>query len=129
MYGPKKNITGPVRRLSKLGGMSKRLNDNNEFWLDEREYFISFYNLLFITLFHFVRFTLFTNSLVFGLCHLILRLYKNFTKSEMPRGCKLPWVMYGELVINLTSNEMKQFDWTTSVWAKCMGQKRISQAP
>ena len=59
------------------------------------------------TLLHKVRYTLFTNSLVFGLCHLILRLYKNFTKSEMPRGCKLPWVMCGKLFLNLTLNEIK----------------------
>ena len=56
-------------------------------------------------------------------------LYKNISESGMPKDCKWPWVMYGELVINLTSNEMKQLDWTISVWAKCMGIKIISQAP
>ena len=36
----------------------------------------------------------------------------------MPRGCKLSWVMYEEQVINLTSNEMKPFDWTISLYTK-----------
>ena len=34
--------------------------------------------------------------------------------------------MYGELFINLTSNEMKQFDWTISVAHKC-GPKKLDQ--
>ena len=34
--------------------------------------------------------------------------------------------MYEEQVINLTSNEMKQFDWTTSVAHKC-GPKKLDQ--
>ena len=74
------------------------------------------------TLFHKVPFTLFT--FVLALCGIVLRLYKNITESGMPKGCKLPWVMYEEQVINLTSNEMKQFDWTTSVAHKS-GPKNI----
>ena len=68
------------------------------------------------TLFHRVPFTLFTNSLVLGLCHVILRHYENLTKSGMPRGCKLPWVMYEEQVINVWSDEMKQFDWSKQLY-------------
>ena len=34
--------------------------------------------------------------------------------------------MYGELVINLTPNEMKQFDWTISVAHKC-GPNKLDQ--
>ena len=79
------------------------------------------------TLFHKVPFT--SLSLVLSLCGITLWHYKNITESGMPKDCKLPWVMYRELVINLASNEMKQFDWTISVWDKCMGKKRISQAP
>ena len=30
----------------------------------------------------------------------------------MPKGCKLPWVIYEEQVINVWSDEMKQFDWS-----------------
>ena len=58
------------------------------------------------TLFHIVPFTLFINSLVLGLCHVILRHYENLTKSGMPRGCKLPWVMYEEQVIK----------WNEAIW-------------
>ena len=68
------------------------------------------------TLFHRVPFTLFTNSLVHGLFHVILRHYENLTKSGMPRGCKLPWVMYEEQVINVWSDEMKQFDWSKQTY-------------
>ena len=34
----------------------------------------------------------------------------------MPRGCKLPWVMYEEQVINVWSDEMKQFDWSKQLY-------------
>ena len=47
----------------------------------------------------------------------------------MPRGYKLPWVTYEEQVINLTSNEIKQFDWTTSVAHKCGPKDSLALRP